>query len=81
MRPSERIAAIFEREIERLDNISKDHTLDAADIDKFVKLVTGYRKYTPTDPEAPDTLDALTTDELAQYANPARATPAEEGES
>ena len=81
MRPSERIAAIFEREIERLDATSKANPLDAADLDRFVKLVTGYRKYTPTDPEAPETSDALTTDELLKYANPARATPAEESES
>lgn len=74
MRPIDRMAAIFNREVERLDLASQAAPLDPADLTKLKLLADAYRKIHPTDPDAPDDLEGRSTAELLEqlHGHPAR---------
>lgn len=82
MKPGQMLSNIFKREIARLHDLSQQNPLDISDLVKLEKLVSSYRKFIPTDPDEPDTLDSLSTDALMSQLNadPTRAPTAEEAE-
>ncbi len=65
MSSSQKLQAIFDREIDRLHKLE---FLDEADLARLNTLVTSYSKYKAQDFKEHDDLDNIPTEELLEHA-------------
>lgn len=65
----EKLQAIFDREIDRLNKLSMDEGLDMAYLSMLEKLVNAYSKFKPQHIVSEDDLTSLSNEELCQKLN------------